>query len=57
MCVNEREAGEKVKVQGADVGKVAFKSLGATIQINIWAQEKRKRECKEGGVGGDEYKE
>lgn len=26
MCVNEREAGEKVKVQGADVVKVAFKS-------------------------------
>ena len=35
MCVNEREGGGMVQMQGVEVGKVdGFKYLGSTVQSN-----------------------
>ena len=54
MCVNERQdnGSSAVQMQGEDVGKLEdFKYLGSTVQSNESAEEKRRREYRQHGMG------
>uniref|UniRef100_A0A3B4CLA2 ribonuclease H n=1 Tax=Pygocentrus nattereri TaxID=42514 RepID=A0A3B4CLA2_PYGNA len=52
MCVNEREAGGKVKMQGVEVVKVDdFKYLGSTIQSNGQCRKEVKKRVQAGWSG------
>ena len=59
MCVNERQVKGTVKMQGEEVAKVVdFKYIWAQLfKVLVSAEEKRRREYRQNGMGGEECQE